>query len=593
VDSVLAVYSGATIGSLVAIGSNDDACAGGYGGHGSRVSFAALAGTQYHVRVAGYRGDMGSFYVRAYSGPAQTRPEPDTGIERSNSLAEQIATDGNGFGVLSGPRHTASFPLYSSKPDASFECALDGAAFAACSSPASYAGLAPGSSHVFQARASSGGATDPTPLIERFTIDTAAPETALVSGPQGDTASQTAKWIVSNSVRNNSSGGFICGLDSARFGGCSADSEFEDLCQGPHTFDSAAWSRGANLDPTPVTAQINVTSGPLCTAPTLGEPTATGIRATRAGVDFPYEDKGAGGTLHIDYGTTTAYGSTERDRAVGPTPAGDTNSFLLRYLTPNTTYHYRVTLTTPFGTASSPDQTLTTLAAEAPLPVVENGSLTVADFAARIAGTIDAGGLEAYFGARIAVNGPVTAGSPFFEGRPVIPSTAAGPQPIGVQVVDLEPGTTYRYRLAVEQSGAKGNEVLGPEGTFTTPAPPKPVLVAPMPVTKKAHFKLSKKLVSFGKLTRRSKRLEVRVHGLPAGTVIKLKLGAGKAHLKARKKADKKGVAKFKLTLPRKFRAALSSAKVKLVRMTVIAAPPGDTASKVKLKQRLKAPPKR
>jgi hypothetical protein len=597
VDSILAVYSGPAIGALTPIANNDDACAGGYGNHGSRVSFAALAGTQYHVRVGGYRGDMGSFYVRAYAGPPQARPEPDTGIERSNSFAEQIATDGNGFGVLSGPRHSASFPLYSNKADSSFECSLDGAAFAACASPVSYAGLAPGSSHVLQARASSGGATDPTPLIERFTLDTATPETALVSGPQGNTPSQTAEWLVSSSVRNDSGSGFLCGLDGAQYGGCSADFQFEDLCQGPHSFRSAAWSRGANLDPTPVTAQVNVTTGPACTAPTLGEPIVSGtIAATRAGIEFPYESKGAGGTLHLEYGPTSGYGSTERDRPVAPDASGDTGSFLLRYLTPNTTYHYRVTLTTPFGTVSSPDRTLVTPAAEVPLPIVENGSPTVAASAARISGTIDAGGVGAFFGARISAAGPVTAGSPFLEGRPEIPNTAFGAQSIAVQVVDLEPGTTYRYRLSAEQSGPKGNEVLGPEGTFATPAPPKPPVASPLTVTaakKKTHFRLSKKLVSFGKLTRSSKKLKVKVRGLPAGTVVKLKLNAGKVRLKARKQAGKSGVAKFKSALPRKFRRALGSAKVKAVRLTVIATPPGDTASKVKLKQGLKAPRKR
>ncbi len=594
VDSILAVYSGAAIGSLTEIGSNDDACAGGYGPHGSRVSFAAVAGTQYHVRVGGFRGDMGSFYLRAYSGPAQPRTEPDTGIERSNSFAEQVTNLGAGFGVLSGPRHSASFPLYSSKADASFECALDGAPFAACSSPVSYEGLAPGSSHVLQARASSGGATDLTPLVERFTIDTAAPETALTSGPQGDTASQTAQWTASGSVRNNSSQGFVCGLDGIPSGSCEADPQFENLCQGPHSFHSAAWSRGANLDPTPTTAQINVTTGPACTAPTLGEPTATETLATRAGIQFPYDDKGAGGTLHVDYGTTTTYGSTERNQGAGPSTGGDTSGFGLRYLSPNTTYHYRVTLTTPFGSASTPDHVFTTSAPEVPLPVIANDSSTATGIAARITGTIDPGGVEVFFGALIAADGPVTGASPFFEGRPAIPFTAAGPQPVAVQVVDLEPGTTYRYRLTAGQSGAKGNEVLGPEGTFTTPAPPKSAAVPPaaVVVTKKPHFKLSKKLVSFGKLTRSSKRLKVKVRGLPVNTVIKLKLGAGKAVVKARKKAGKNGVTKFNSALPRKFRKALNSANVKLVKLTVTAAPPGDSASKVKLKQKLKAPKK-
>jgi hypothetical protein len=593
VDSVLGVHSGPGFGSLTTIGFNDDDCVGGYGSHGSRVSFAAVAGTVYHVSVGGFSGDMGSLYVRAYSGPEQARPEPDTGIERSNSLAERIASDGSGFGVLSGPRHTASFPLYSSKADATFECALDGASFSACGSPVSYEGLAPSSAHVLRARAISGGATDPTPLVERFTIDTAAPDTALISGPQGDTASQTAKWSTANSVRNNSGSGFLCQLDGARLGSCGADPEFDNLCQGPHSFSSAAWSRGANLDPTPITAQINVTTGPLCTAPTLGEPTVTSTEATRATVKLPADTKGAAGTVRIQYGPTTDYGSTESDQILLPSPVPDSVFFSLRYLDPNTTYHYRAIITTPFGTVSGPDQTVTTTALKAPLPVVENGALSFGASAARIGGTIDGGGLDTYFGIRIAADGPVTAASSFVEGRPTILKTATGPQPIAVQVVDLEPGTTYRYRLAVEQGGGEANEVLGPEGSFTTPAPPKPAppvtAVAGVP---KKHFKLSKKLVSFTKLTRNSKKIKVRVHGLPTGTVIKLKLNAGKGRLKGRKVAGKSGLVKFTPKLTRKFRKALQNPKTKLARLTLVASPPRDSASEVKLKQKLKAPRK-
>jgi hypothetical protein len=59
---------------------------------------------------------------------------------------------------------------------------LDGAAFAACSSPKSYSDLADGS-HTFQVRATDAAAnTDPTPASSSWTIETTAPGQLSVTG---------------------------------------------------------------------------------------------------------------------------------------------------------------------------------------------------------------------------------------------------------------------------------------------------------------------------------------------------------------------------------------------------------------------------
>jgi hypothetical protein len=56
-DTMLAVYTGASLSSLTTIASNDD---DPYGGLTSRVVFNAVAGTTYQIVVDGYRGAMGS-----------------------------------------------------------------------------------------------------------------------------------------------------------------------------------------------------------------------------------------------------------------------------------------------------------------------------------------------------------------------------------------------------------------------------------------------------------------------------------------------------------------------------------------------------
>jgi len=587
VDSVLALYSGVELGSLVSIGSNDDKCAGGYRTNGSQVSFVAVAGTAYHVDVAGYKGDQGSFYLRAYAGPAQTLPEPDTAIRREGSLLQATQLENNAFGILSGPRNTPSFQLESSVEGAGFECSLDGAAFTACTSPVSYAGLPSGSSHSFAARATAAGLVDSTPIIERFTIDTTAPETSLVSGPVGDLASPEGTWKVAGSERNSNGSGFRCSFDSTPDGNCRVTTTITSLCQGPHSFRSAAWDRGVNVDPSPVVAEVNVITGSACAPPSLGEVKNGNIEPTGGEIEVPYDNKGAGAALHVEYGPTTAYGMTVRDWSLLPGAPGIAN-IGLSFLSPGVVYHYRVTITTPFGQVSSPDQTLTAAPLGGSLPGIQSGSVTVAEHAARIALSLDPNGQRTDYYALLSPSGPVTTASAFIQGGEI--ETGLGEvHGVAVEVTDLAPATTYHYRVAANHDGTDGNQALGPEGTFTTPpfAIPSAKTATPAGKPIRRHFKLRRKSVALGKLTRSSKQLTIKVRSLPAGTVVKLRLKAGKGKAKAKKSAGAGGSVRFDLKLSQKLLKALHSPQVRKVKVGLVALPLGDTVSKVSLMRKL------
>jgi hypothetical protein len=56
-DTMLAVYTGSAIGSLSQVASDDDACNDVFNDAGSKLSFDAVAGTNYRIAVAGFYAD--------------------------------------------------------------------------------------------------------------------------------------------------------------------------------------------------------------------------------------------------------------------------------------------------------------------------------------------------------------------------------------------------------------------------------------------------------------------------------------------------------------------------------------------------------
>jgi large repetitive protein len=153
-----------------------------------------------------------SFLVRATDAakPANTDPTP----------AAWIWTVGSGPPDTTPPETTidsappstttstsATFAFSSNEPGSTFQCALDGAAFAACTSPRSYSGLATGP-HTFQVRATdAAGNTDPAPATYRWTIQT---QGVQVSCGQVLTQSTT----VGNDLVDCLGDGLVVGSDS-------------------------------------------------------------------------------------------------------------------------------------------------------------------------------------------------------------------------------------------------------------------------------------------------------------------------------------------------------------------------------------------
>ena len=154
----------------------------------------------------------------------------------------------------SGPTGSTSASFTFVSPDAgggaTFQCALDGSAWAACTSPRNYASLAMGS-HTFSVRVRDAvGNFDPTPATRTWTVDLAAPNTTILTGPSGLEASASAAFTFS---ANEVDVTFACSLDNAPFTACTSPANFTALPQGAHTFAVVATDSAGHPDATPAT----------------------------------------------------------------------------------------------------------------------------------------------------------------------------------------------------------------------------------------------------------------------------------------------------------------------------------------------------
>ena len=160
---------------------------------------------------------------------------------------------------------SAELHLLAGETGSSFECSLDSAAFAACTSPANYSGLA-ASPHTFRVRATdAAGNVDDTPANRTWTIDLTAPQTTIDSGPAATTTSTAASFRFSASETGSS---FECSLDNSTFAACTSPRQYSGLGQGSHEFRVRATDPAGNADPTAAVWTWTISSPGTCTAAT-------------------------------------------------------------------------------------------------------------------------------------------------------------------------------------------------------------------------------------------------------------------------------------------------------------------------------------
>jgi hypothetical protein len=145
--------------------------------------------------------------------------------------------------------NVATISFTSSEADSTFECSLDGADFASCTSP--YTSLALGEGkHAFQVRAiDEAGNPDKSPAKAKpWTVDTVPPDTIISSTPTDPTTSTTAKFVFKSTEKKCT---FECNLDGAGFTPCKSRQSYTGLSVGDHTLEVQATDAAGNTDLTP------------------------------------------------------------------------------------------------------------------------------------------------------------------------------------------------------------------------------------------------------------------------------------------------------------------------------------------------------
>jgi streptogramin lyase len=176
----------------------------------------------------------------------------------------------------------------------------------------------------------------------------------------------------------------------------------------------------------------------------------------------------------FEYGTTTGYGDQTIHKSAGSGNTVGNFASSVTGLSPSTTYHFRVVASNPAGTTYGADATFTTTASPPPPPPPAPPS---------IANTVSSnvGQTDADVQADVNPNGQATT-SWFEYGTDTSYGSSTSALPAGsgsseVSVLDslsgLAPGTTYHVRAV---ASSPGGTTYGQDTTFTTQAPPQPVV---------------------------------------------------------------------------------------------------------------------
>lgn len=252
----------------------------------------------------------------------QVRADATDRLEGCEATGVSFTRAPSGF-VAAGTA-TFAWTAPSAPPGSTFECALDGAAFAACASPRTLTGLAEGA-HVFRVRVITAG--QPAPAVEvRWTVDTVKPLVTFTQAPPsaGAPSDVDVAWDAGEPAT------FACAVDGRLPAPCSSPLRLAGLGPGPHTLSVVATDRAGNVSDAaglawvvgetaavpPPPAPVACPAGSEATV-TLGLVTARAVSACLRPTGRPGQFEAAGPVLVNGLRITPRGGVVRIDRTAG------------------------------------------------------------------------------------------------------------------------------------------------------------------------------------------------------------------------------------------------------------------------------------
>ncbi|GAB3680883.1 hypothetical protein [Angustibacter aerolatus] len=245
---------------------------------------AATLQTAGSPGVVTYLSGSSTGTSQAASIGALTVTRPVVAVEPTASSSTYTATSG-----------APTFTLRASTPGSSFQCQVDGAAWASCTTPVSFPGLADGA-HRVAARAVDSDGFATAAVTREVVVDTHAPVLTVAQGPaEGSTsASRTQAFAVASSE----SADLSCSVDAGAFAACPDPLTLTGLRDGAHSLAVRGTDAAGNVGASVRRAWSVDATAPVVTV-------ATGTRAVRdrsATVSFSADEAATFG-CRLDAGT--------------------------------------------------------------------------------------------------------------------------------------------------------------------------------------------------------------------------------------------------------------------------------------------------
>ncbi len=148
-------------------------------------------------------------------------------------------------------KSTAASFTYSAipAPEASFECSLDGVAFATCpNSGVEYPGPLAAGNHSFEVRAVNSAGADATPAVYPWTIDTTPPTATIKAHPDNPSPGGSAAFTYQASeIGSNFECSLFSGAGPGAFASCPTTGKtYTNLADGSYTFEVRATDPATN-----------------------------------------------------------------------------------------------------------------------------------------------------------------------------------------------------------------------------------------------------------------------------------------------------------------------------------------------------------